>query len=516
MAELKLLTPEQVWNKLSAYKNSYYDSMSAMYSGDHSDLAHTSPTKGFWQRKSNKCPIHVPIAADIAATSANLLFSNEPTYTIVHDKSDKEDTKGIGQKRLEDIIRYNSMGSKLTESAETCAALGDIYLKCRWNAKTSPFPIVDIAQPDASWPEYVLGELRAVHFFTDLSIDTEKDTYIRIYECYEKGKIKMAVYQGKRDSLGTKMNDTLLRELGYAPEIKAPVDELLAVHIPNIRPNRRFRSAMHGRSDLDGIRDLCDSLDEAYSSWMRDIRLGKAKMVVPAEYLRKNKNTFTDNVDTAIGASGVYEFDSDVETYVAMDINTDTAGVGIIQSQFAIRAAEHESTCRNLIVNILHMAGYSPQTFGVNSEGTSPSGRALNIRERKSAVTKDKKLTYWQSTIEHILTCLVKIDAAIYKGKGSNVNDRVSIEFADSMGAEIGDVASTVNMMASAKAASTVTKIRMLHPDWDEQQVNDELASIQKEEVQYLLPQPDMNKGDLENDEEDEKTDKKEDEGSGS
>lgn len=490
-----LLTPQQVWEKLISYRYDYYDKMSAMYSGDHGELRRTAGVGTFWRRENNKCRIHVPIASDIAATSANLLFSQEPTYTIMHDGI--EAIEGRPQERLEELIMKNDIASKLNEAAETCAALGDVYMKVRWNNVTD-YPLIDIVQPDLAWPEYILGELKAVHFFTDLTADNEKDLFIRVYECYTKGHISMAMFQGTHDNLGRKLDDSNLIDLGYQPEIKTPIDEMLAVHIANVRPNRRYRSAMHGRSDLDGIRDMCDALDEAFSSWMRDIRLAKAKLIVPAEYLRKRQNQFTDNMDSSIASSGKWEFDADVETYVAMDINTDTSnGTGITPSQFDIRSTEHSKTCSEIIMYILQMAGYSPQSFGMNIEGYT-SGTALNIRERKSTVTKNKKLRYWQQPIEHILTAMIHTDYALHPDAGSDGIDTVSVTFADSMGADASTMASTIEVLTRAQAASTITKVRMVHADWTERQVTEEVERI-KEEYALDIDVPNMLEGDYEN-----------------
>ena len=496
MADFKLLTPQQVWDKLVAYRFNYYDVMAAMYSGDREELRRTASNGTFWNRSSNKCKVHVPIAADIASTSANLLFSQEPTYTIMHEG--EEEVEGTQQKRLEEILMKNSIAGKLNEAAETCASLGDIYMKLRWNTKT-PYPLIDIVQPDMSWPEYILGELRAVHFFTELSVDYEKDVYIRVYECYLKGKIQMAVFKGNHEQLGTKMTDNVLKELGYAPEVKCPIDEMLAVHIANIRPNRKFRSAMHGRSDLDGLRDMCDSLDEAFSSWMRDIRLAKARLIVPAEYLRKKPNQFTESMDSSIASCGIWEFDSDVETYVAMDINTDTAGgSGITPSQFEIRSEEHSKTCTEIIRYILQIAGYSPQSFGLAVEGAAASGKSLNIRERKSAVTKNKKLCYWQEPLEHIFTAAIRLDHVLNPKAGSDGVDTVSVSFADSMGADASTVASTIEILTRAQAISTTIKVRMIHPDWSEKQVAEEVDAIMKEYALDMMS-PNMLEGDYEN-----------------
>ncbi len=477
------LKPEEAWEKIKYYRNNYYDCMSALYSGDHDNLKRTGRSKSFW-RRTHKCKIHMPLAADIAAMSSNLLFAKEPTYMIISD--DKENAEGPAQKRLETLLLKNSMGNKLAEAAETCAAIGDVYIKIRWNTKID-YPIIDVVQPDQTWPEYIFGELTCVHFFTDISTDLEKKVFYRAYERYEKGKITMKIFKGDETTLGQEQDAELLHKLGYQEEIKVPIDELLAVHIANIRPNRLYRSSMLGRSDFDGLRDSFDALDETFTSWMRDIRLAKARLIIPAEYLR----TKPSDMDEGLKNYGKWDFDEDVETYVAMDINTDTGGgTGITPSQFAIRSQEHMATCEEIIRYILQMAGYSPNTFGFSVEGAAASGVALNIRERKSAITKDKKLTYWQSPLEYILTALIHMDNALYPKAGSVAEDRVAVAFADSMGADVSIVAETLVALTNAGSASTVMKIRMLHPDWDEQQVAEEIERLKQEKIENLaLPE---------------------------
>lgn len=473
------LEPEEAWEKIQQYASTYYDGMDALYCGDHNKLHNTGKADSFWYR-NNKCRVHVPLAADIAAMSSNLLFAKEPTYAIYH--RDKEHANGRQQKRLETILLKNTFGNKLVEAAETCAALGDVYVKLRWNTNID-YPMIDIVQPDQTWPEYIYGELKCVHFFTDISTDAENNIYYRAYERYESGKITMKLFKGDSTSLGSAEDESVLRELGYQPEIETPIDELLAVHIANIKPNRLYRSSNFGRSDYDGLRDTFDALDETFTSWMRDIRLAKARLIVPAEYLRARPS----GMDEDLKRYGRFEFDTDVETYVAMDINTDTGGgTGITPSQFSIRSTEHMATCEELIRYILQMAGYSPNTFGFSVEGAAASGVALNIRERKSAITKDKKLKYWQTPLETILTSLVHLDANLYPKSGSHMEDRVVVVFADSMGSDVSTVAQTLIDLTNAASASTITKLRMLHPDWDEQQITEEIARMRDEKMEAI------------------------------
>ena len=53
-------------------------------------------------------------------------------------------------------------------------------------------------------------------------------------------------------------------------------------------------------------------------------------------------------------------------------------------------------------------------------------------------------------------------------------------------------------MLTRAQAISAVTKVRMMHPDWSEQQVNEEVDLIREEYAMDMLS-PNMLDGDYEN-----------------
>lgn len=479
----------EAWRELTDLRSRFYRKHAAEYGGDRQKLNATGEPGSFWVRRG-KCKIHVPIAADIAATAADLLFGEEPRMTCFHQPGD--DAELPTQKRLDELINRNHIYSLLSEAAESAAAMGNVYLKLSWRDNIR-YPVLTITQADNAVPEYTLGVLDCIHFFSVLRHDSSKDEYIRVYECYEPGRITMAVYKGNGDELGTDLGDKALESLGYARTINAPVKDMLAVHIPNMRPNRIDRDSMLGRSDIAGLRGLCDSLDETFSSWMRDIRLAKARLIVPAEFMRKRPN-----FDEADGSGKyVYEFDEDVETYVAMDMDPDHPGNAITPSQFAIRSQEHAQTCAELIRQIVSLAGYAPQTFGMDINGSAQSGTALHIREKKSYNTLGKKQNYWKSTLESILTALVHLDAALFPEEASDAYDTVTVSFADNTANDLTAMSAAVEMINRAEAASTATKVQMLHPDWNQKQLDEEVQRIRLEQG-TAVDDPAMGLGDYE------------------
>lgn len=351
-------------------------------------------------------------------------------------------------------------------------------------------------QGDSAWPEYRFGELFALHFFSDFSVEynpaTQRSTVVRAYECYTRGKILTRLFCGTDESLGEEIGEQEVKKLGIAPETILPVDEIAAVHIPNIRPNRLYRGSYMGRSDSEGLRGLMDALDEAYSSWMRDIRLGKARLIVPVEFLKRKPSELIEGTC----ANSLFEFDEDVETLAALDINPDAREAAkITPTQFSIRAEEHQKTCTDLLVKIITCAGYSPQTFGLNIEGLAQSGTALHIREKKSLKTCVKKQSYWQDALECLLTTLVHLDAAFFPGKGSSDDVHVHVRFPDAFATDISTMASSMEMLDRAKAVSAHVKVRMLHPDWSEADLIAEEKRIQSE-YGIAIDEPDAGLGD--------------------
>ena len=132
------------WELLQSHNRQYYQMFSAAYSGNPRDLRMTARPKSFWRRPS-KQKVHVPIAADIAATSSDLLFGEEPQISAVDDQ---EMPMEQVQRRFESISRATNLHALLCEAAESCSALGDIYLKVCWDTARADTPQLRVIQGD--------------------------------------------------------------------------------------------------------------------------------------------------------------------------------------------------------------------------------------------------------------------------------------------------------------------------------------------------------------------------------
>lgn len=432
----------------------------------------------FWRRQiknSSDYFIHVPIANDIAETSAAFLFGESPLIRF-------SDVEGKVQAELDTMLVESGFFQKLLEAAEIASALGGAFIKLCWDTDISPYPIPTVVQPDDAFPEFKFGKLCAFeslsHTFKGPNGEGQSKVY-RLFERYERGKISYRLFEGSSDRLGSQVPLSSLKEtMGMADEQNVP-DALFVVYIPNLLPNRLDRRSPYGRSDLQGQELLMDALDEAFSAWMIDIQFARGKIHLPVDYLKKND-------------SGVVTFNIDKNMYVELDADPTALGNQITVSQFSVRSAEFETTILNLLDRIITSAGYSPQSFGLNIAGRAESGTALNVRERKSFATTSKKQSYWEQPIKQLVKMMIQVYNEELGGHIVGDVNGLTIEFCDSVSNNMTEVCNSIKMLSDAKAASTETKVRMAHPEWSDEQVADEVEKI-KEADTIEVANPDGN-----------------------
>ncbi|MEV5710162.1 hypothetical protein [Actinoallomurus sp. NPDC052274] len=417
---------------------------------------------------------HVPLAGDIAATSSALLFSKPPTLTY-------EGLPAV-QEFLEGFIDDGTHAT-LLEGAELCSALGGVYLRVVWDTDISDHPWLDIVPADVAIPEFSYGRLRAVTFWR--VIEDTGSTVVRHLEKHVPGQnaILHGVYVGDQKELGrsaplTDFAETaplagLLTDGNAITFPDQPKDASTVVYIPNMRPNRLWRGLGPqanplGRSDYAGVEGLMDGLDEVYTSWLRDIRLGKARLIVPHEYL--------DSIGRGKGAIA----DLEREVFTPLKFLVNEAGASqIVSNQFNIRWQEHSATAKELIERIISQSGYSASTFGLQGDVVQ-TATEVDSRNRKSQITRGKKINYWRPGLADITYGLLSIEATVF-GRTELEPVRPLIEFPDVVMPNQLEEAQTVAALRSAEAMSIQVAVEKIHPDWKGDQVDAEVARIHAE-----------------------------------
>lgn len=418
--------------------------------------------------------LHIPLAADIASVSAGMLFSEPPAIIVDGETATQDAINGLID---------GGLHATLLEAADACSGLGGAYLRIVWDRTITPLPWISAVPADCAVPEFAYGNiLRAVTFWTDVARDGE--TVWRHLEKHERGRIYHGLYEGSPARLGMPVPLTeqpvteplaALVDSDSSIDTGAP-DHLTAVYIPNMRPARVWRAcpgaAGLGQSDYAGVEPLMDALDETYTSWMRDIRLGKSRIIVPSAMLQ------------SAGPGNGGQFMEDREIYSALAFLPragDDLGKQLEVVQFKIRYEEHQATVQHLVEQILGRSGYSGASFGLDAGGAAMTATEITAREGKSITTRNRKTLYWKPAIKDIVAAWLAVcTGPVANARGLTV-DEPTVEFRDGVADSPQELAQTASLLRTAQAASTETLVRMMHPDWDDDQVADEVEDITRE-----------------------------------
>lgn len=435
----------------------------------------TPPTPG--QRDGR---LHVPLPADLAATAANLLFAEPPALTF--------EDKAV-QARLEQLVE-DGLNNTLLHAAEAASPLGDVYLRPVIDRDVYPDrAFLAAVHADGALPVIRWGRLIEVTFWSELENDGH---VVRLLEHHDvvtgadgsrAGRIQYAVHEGTPTQLGRAISladhpgSAHLADLVDETGAQATgLDRLDVVRIPNAGPQRRWRTKPAlkylGRSDFDGNEQVFDRIDEVWTSWMRDIRLARARIVVP-EYMLESKGP---------GKGAV--FDAEREVFAAVNAlpprGGDASGQGITLSQFAIRHAEHKATADALTEVAMRHAGLSAQTLGEEGD-IAATATEVQARERQSFTTRGVRIQgSWRSGVADAIELLLAVERAQLGGKAEPV--RPNVEFPDGVSESPETVARTVQLLDAANAISIEMKVRMVHPDWDDRQVRAEVRRIREDQ----------------------------------
>lgn len=427
----------------------------------------------FWGKdqpaRESRTRIHVPVASDISEAASRLLFGNAPTWAADDQRT---------QDRLDLIIGSEHATGILLGAAEMQSALGGVYLRALVDKTAFDHATFTSHDVDQAVPEWRHGQLIAVTFWTVTR--REGQHVYRHLERHEPGVILHGLYRGTATNLGIRVRliedpatEHLALEVGEQGQIPTGIDSLTAVYVPNKTPNRRFRTtpglAEHGRSDFYAAEGIFDAIDETYSSWMRDVRVGKARIIVPQMYLEGSRP-----------GDGV-TFDEDREIFQGLEmLATGTESSPFTVAQFKIRVQEHQETIRELTRAALRAAGLSPATFGDDAVPVNTTATEIKARKETSEGTREIKLGHWRPRLTEFARALLDLDRVHYGGAAPA--GEVDVLFAREAQADPEALARTASLLSTAQAASTETLVRTVNPGWDDEQVMAEVGLIRGEQ----------------------------------
>lgn len=500
------------WEEWSGWYTNDLDSLAEVYSGEHRNAPPTAANQGiirtaakaarrfFWGEKRTDLTrpperkLHVPVAADLCQASSDLLFSEPPEVSLDIEDEQKETLQTTSDRLAE--LTGPDFHKALAQGAEVAAALGGCYLRVTWDSEILDRPFLTVVDYDNAVPEFRWGRLTAVTFWQVVQVEGQQ--YWRHLERHATdeqgiGIIEHGLFQGTEWNLGhavplTEADETaeLANLVDANSSISTGSEGLDVFHWENLTPQRTWRShhlgRNLGRSDLDGLEPLLDALDEAYTSLMRDVRLGKAMLVVPESMLTNN----------APGRGATFDHS---EIYSPVNVAPGTVAdnrMNVEQVQFSIRIGEHEQTIAALWQAIIRSAGYSAQTFGDADSNTGGAQTATEVaaRERRSGLTQSRKARTVLPVLEQVVRKLLDMDAVIFSS-GVDTSVPLTVSLQDGVKEDMQTLANTAQMLSAALAASIETRVRLVHPDWSNEEVDREVERI-KDENSISLEEPEQ------------------------
>lgn len=418
--------------------------------------------------RPSRNPLHLPIASDLARTSADLLFSDPPTV----QSSDKR------AQALIDAMTDDGLMEAMHQAAEMASALGGVYLRVTVDPGINDGrPFITAHGPDEVIPTFTWGHLTAATVVDTITDQDRPGTVWRHLESHTLdragyGHIAHTLYAGTWDNIGnivplTERPETAGLQVNAQAEWDGPLTPGLAVaYMPNMLPQRMWRKdpvgRHYGRPDIEGLESMMDALDEAWSSWMRDLRLGKARIVAASSILEDGRTS----ADPLL-------FDLDREVFTPVETLDRGEGLPIQQVQFNIRVAEHQTTVSALLEQIINQAGYSIGSFQEQAGGTV-TATEVKAREKRTLTTRARKVTHATRALKTLVS-----KAVAYAGLGDA--PELTVTFPETVSENPLDQASAIAQLNSASVMSRETAVRLVNPDWDDADVKDELDRIEQD-----------------------------------
>lgn len=427
-------------------------------------------SRWFWgaPESQQRRRVHMPLAADIAATSATLLFDRAPTFT----HKDEEE-----QQRLDSVLDPNTFPSELMVAGESCAALGAVGWRVMWDEQMGEHPWIEWVDADMVFPTFRYGKLESVMFAEQLeALPGDKHVY-RLFTEHERGRITYRLMAGHAKSVGriVSLGDhpstiPLLNQVDESSAQYTDMTVMTAGYIPNARPVVGFRRDGQlrniGRPDLTAdLFPLFDALDEVWTEIRAEMRLSRKKIIVPDWMLESR------------GFGQGTAFDNDREVFAPVRGRPDTnQGIDIYAP--ALRVDDMLTAATAWTEKIIQRANYSPASFGMDTSSGSgtPTAREIEARYDASLRTWSAKAAYWVAGLKTAAHALLQRDRLMH-GLGAEV-EPPKVEMVRPVQETLGDKAQTVQALDAARAISTEEKVVMLRPEWDADRRDAEVARI--------------------------------------
>ncbi|EQA6976868.1 hypothetical protein ACX6RD_003077, partial [Listeria monocytogenes] len=256
--------------------------------------------------------------------------------------------------------------------------------------------------------------------------------------------------------------------------------------INNSPSNTRYPHLNLGESDLSQCTNYLFAVDYFFTVYMREGEKTKTKIAASERMFRKKVNKSTDKEEWSMNVD---------EDYFMQFKGTLDAGaklndmIQFMQGDF--RDGSYRETMEYFAQKAVSKSGYNPATFNLGNREV----KATEIWSLQDATVRkiEKKKRLIQNVYEQMLWDYLYLLTSGAKNKEKAImrdETRVIIEFPDPMTVNLNELSSTLNNMNSALAMSVEEKVKLIHPKWEDEEVQAEVKRIYLENAIGEVPDP--------------------------
>lgn len=418
-----------------------------------------------------------PLARRIAFGFADFLFSEQPEITAPDDNEQL-----LGE--LDHLAEINKLTARLHRAERIVVSEGEAWWKLHVNQATADVPLLTWNSRLDVVPMFDGDQPTAVAFFTERLVRPEPyvdgdeddltDVHYRHAEIHTAGRVVNVLYRGTKDQLGRRVPlEHLASTVAYNPEWVHGLPILAGRVVNDLDDDDTL-----GVSEYGPVRDLLLALNEAVTIGIENARLtGQDRIFVAGRFRQMDGS-----------------FDASMQVF---EVEQDTSTLGEGSGQPPIYGVEKSYDAEplwlhitNLVKATVRSVGLVPQWVGEDIDGQAESGTAIRLRFLPTINAANGKLREWGDELPKILQRMLMVVALPVAnggfGRGSTEVGVPAVEFTDPLPTDTSQTLVDVAAAVAAEIMSRRTAIRELHPEWDDDQIDAELAEIAGE----LAPAP--------------------------
>ena len=383
---------------------------------------HLIPAPTIANEKATRQLFRLNAAKAVCAEIAGLVWGEECAVSVTMDGRESTDDDPLNE-YIQGVLCDNAFREKMQESIEQCCALGGSAMKVwrdvRRDSSGSEVDgsesirigyamadqFVPIAWDNAQVREavFISRVAKKGWYYTRLEWHTwDGETYTVRNELY-RSEMQKGANGDSQDILGIRV--PLAELYPYLDEETiVPVGDSLFSYwrtpvANNIDDNSPLGVSMYGNA-----LETLHALDICYDSFVREFRLGKKRIIVPARAVKTI-------VDPATGTPRRY-FDPGDETYEAL-ASDDPADLKITDNSVELRVEEHIAALNAFLSVLCLQLGFSANTFSFDEKSgikTATEVISENSKTYKTIRTIQNQLA---PSIEHLVRNIIDV-AALY------------------------------------------------------------------------------------------------------